>query len=143
MIFDFKNKKLLRETILKEKLDICVISYGGSCSNQIVDLLEKNGYKCRTKLWCDILCHCPEDININIPIIYIYDNPIKSFLSMRERKKCIWKVNQKKLSNGSINKYSDENLLRLMIRQFNIFCNKKNILIVKSNEIFLHSFKKK
>ena len=38
-------------------------------------------YNCKIELWHKILCHCPKYIPVNIPVIYIYDNPIKSFLS--------------------------------------------------------------
>ena len=121
-----------------EELDILVVSYGGSCSNVFTNHLEKNGYKCKTNLWNKILCHCPTYINIDIPVFYIYDNPIKSFLSQKKRGHDIWGVNQKKLSNNSNIKLSDENLLKLMIEQFNSWTNVKrdNVFFIKSNEIF-------
>ena len=117
-------------------LDILVISYGGSCSNALVNQLEKNGYKCKTQLWDKILCHCPTYIDVNIPVLYIYDNPIKSFLSQK-RRSC-YHVNQKKLSNNSNIKSSDENLLKLMIEQFNSWTNVKRdkVFLIKSNELF-------
>lgn len=117
-------------------LDILVISYGGSCSNALVNQLEKNGYKCKTQLWEKILCHCPTYIDVNIPVLYIYDNPIKSFLSQK-RRSC-YHGNQKKLSNNSNIKSSDENLLKLMIEQFNSWTNVKRdkVFLIKSNELF-------
>lgn len=119
-------------------LDILVVSYGGSCCNALTNQLEKNGYKCKTKLWSKILCHCPTYIDVNIPVFYIYDNPIKSFLSQKRRGSGFWDVNQKKLSNNSNIKLSDENLLKLMIEQFNSWTNVKrdNVFFIKSNEIF-------
>jgi hypothetical protein len=130
----------VNDDIKKENkvLDILIISYGGSCSNVLVNKLEKNGYKCDTKLWRKILCHCPTYIDINIPIFYIYDNPIKSFLSQKKRGSGWWDVNQKKLSNNHNIELSDENLLKLMIEQFNSWTNVKrdNVLIIKTNEIF-------
>jgi hypothetical protein len=121
-----------------EKLDILVVSYGGSCSNVFTNHLEKNGYKCKTNLWIKILCHCPTYINIDIPVFYIYDNPIKSFLSQKKRGHDHWDTNQKKLSNNPCIKLSDENLLKLMIEQFNSWTNVKrdNVFFIKSNEIF-------
>jgi hypothetical protein len=131
MSYDLQN---INEIVKKEKLDVCVISYGGSCSNQLVDILTKNNYNCRTPTWGKILCHCPHIIDIDIPIIYIYDNPVKSFLSMKRRKYDI--INQKKLNNYNKIKITDENLLTSMIRQFNSFASNKNILLLKTHEIF-------
>ena len=138
--YNIHNLDDINDDIKKEYegLDILVVSYGGSCSNVLANQLEKNGYKCKTKLWTKILCHCPTYIDINIPIFYIYDNPIKSFLSQRKRGSGIWDVNQKKLSNNRNIELSDENLLRLMINQFNSWTNVKsdNVLFIKANEIF-------
>jgi hypothetical protein len=139
MFYKIHNLDNINDDIKKNgRLDILVVSYGGSCSNALANQLEKNGYKCKTKLWDKILCHCPTYIDINIPIIYIYDNPIKSFLSQKKRGSGIWDVNQKKLSNNLNIELSDENLLKLMIDQFNSWTNVKrdNVLIIKANEIF-------
>ena len=130
---DFKN---ISNIVNQEKLNICVISYGGSCSNILGDTLKKNGYVYETKIWNKILCHCPEYIELDIPIIYIYDNPIKSFLSMKKRGKGIWDVNQTKLSNNYNIELSDENLLKFMIKQYNVWSKATNILIIRANELF-------
>jgi hypothetical protein len=133
-IFDLTN---INEVVKEEKLDICVISFGGCCSNQLVNVLYANGYNVRTFVWINLLCHCPEYIELDIPIIYIYGNPIKSFLSVKRRKHCWIKI-QQMLSNNVNIELSDENLLKLMIRQFNIWnnVNKYNVLILKNSEIF-------
>ena len=135
MIFNFD---FINDIIQKEGLNLLVVSYGGSCSNTLVDYFEKNNYKCRTAIWDKILCHCPDYIEINIPIIYVYDNPIKSFLSMKNRGNGIWDVNQKKLSNNNNIVLSDENLIKLMIQQFNNWTSQKrnNVLIIHSSEKF-------
>jgi len=132
------NLNNINNIIKREKLDLLIVSYGGSCSNTLRDGLLTNGYKCDTKTWREILCHCPHYLNINMPIIYIYDNPIKSFLSMKRRGKGFWDVNQQKMSNNKNVKFSDENLLKLMINQFNSWTEVKrdNILVIKSSEIF-------
>jgi len=85
-----------------------------------------------------ILCHCPKYIEIDIPIIYIYDNPIKSFISMKKRNSGIWDVNQQKMSNNKNIALSDDNLIKLMINQFNSWTNIKrdNVLVIKSSELF-------
>jgi len=144
--------KQINDIIKEEKMDICVISHGGCCSNQLVDILIDNGYNIRTPSWNKILCHCPEYIDIDIPIIYIYGNPMTSFISVKNRSRILWTNNQIKLSNNINTKLSDENLLKLMIKQVNTWINikKDNVLILKSSEIFeetivekLQSFLKK
>lgn len=125
----------IQNIITEEKMDILVVSYGGSASNTLADVLIKNKYNIRTKTYRQLLCHCPRYIDINIPIIYVYDNPIKSFLSVRQR---YWSVNQKKLSNDEYVELSDENLLKLMIKQFKQWTSipRQNVLIVKTCELF-------
>ena len=135
MICDLNN---INYIIKNEGLNLLVVSYGGSCSNTLVKYLEKNNYKCKTPIWYKLLCHCPHYIEIDIPIIYIYDNPIKSFISMKNRGKGFWDVNQKKMTNNNNVDLSDENLLKVMINQFNSWTNIKrdNVLIIKSCELF-------
>ena len=149
MICDLDN---IKNTIENERLNLLVVSYGGSMTNTLINHLEKNNYNIRSKTYNEILCHCPHYIEIDIPIIYIYDNPIKSFLSMKNRGKGVWDVNQKKMSNNMKINLSDENLIQLMINQFNSWTNIKrdNVLVVKSCELFennivnkLESFLKK
>lgn len=135
MIYDLNN---VNDIIINEGLNLLVVSYGGSCSNTLVNVLETNNYKCKTNIWDKILCHCPHYIEIDIPIIYIYDNPIKSFISMKNRGHSFWSVNQKKMSNDINVVLSDENLLELMIKQFKEWTNIKrdNVLVIKSCELF-------
>jgi hypothetical protein len=134
-ICKFKN---LNKIIKKEKLEICVVSYGGSCCMSLVTALEKNGYTCQTKVWDKILCHCPKYIDLDIPVIYVYDNPMKSYLSMKRRGVGYWDVNQRKLSNNKKIELSDENLFDLMFKQHRSWTRKKrkNVLVIKSNELF-------
>ena len=110
MILDLNN---IKDVVTKEGLEVLVVSYGGSASNTLVNQLQKEGYICRTVSWCNLLCHCPKYVDIDIPIIYIYDNIIKSFLSMKNRGIGIWDVNQRKLSNNLNEVLSDENLIKL------------------------------
>ena len=135
MIFNLNEAKSVAK---EEKLDICVISYGGSCSNKLVDVLIENNYNCRTQIWDKILCHCPYFIDLGIPIIYVYDNPIKSFLSMKNRDSTLSLTNQRKLSNNLNVEANDETLLQLIFAQFTSFinCASKNVLIIHSKELF-------
>ena len=131
MIWDLNT---IQETIQHEGLDVLVVSYGGSCSNTLVKYLEKNKLKCNTPIWDKIICHCPQYIECNVPMIYIYDNPIKSFLSIKRQGH--WETNQKKLSNHTNIVFSDEHLLQLMIRQFHEWTTRENVCILKSGELF-------
>jgi len=133
----------VNKIIKKEEIDVCIVSYGGSCSNILAELLEENGYKCRTNIWHKILCHCPEYIKMDIPVIYIYDNIMKSYLSMKRRGNGVWDLNQQKLSNNKEVFLSDENLFQLMIKQYRSWtCKKKsNILLVKTSELFQSDIK--
>lgn len=135
MICDLSN---VNDIIHKEGLNLLVVCYGGCGSNMLVTVLEQNNYICQTNIWKTILCHSPEYIQVDIPIIYIYDNPIKSLISMKNRRRGCWDVNQRKLSNNMNIDLSDENLLKLMIKQFNTWTNIKrdNVLIVKTCELF-------
>ena len=142
MIVDLQNAD---QVVKEDKLDLLVVSYGGSCSNLLNDKLKQNGYNTYTHYYELILCHCPTYIDLNIPIIYIYDEIIKSFLSMKRRGNGYWDVNQIKLSNNNDIELSDENLLKLMINQFYNWTNNKhdNVLIIKSKELFEPHIKKK
>jgi hypothetical protein len=142
MIRDLDN---IKNIIKNEGLQLLVVCYGGCASNTLTDTLEKNKYKIKTASYNDLLCHCPHYIEIDIPIIYIYDNPVKSFISMKRRGRGIWDVNQRKLSNDNHVDLSDENLLKLMIQQFNSWTNIKrdNVLIIKSSELFENSIVEK
>ena len=133
-----KDLENISKIIKKEGLQILVVSYGGSSSNTLVTTLEKEGYTCQTDIWNKLICHAPKYISCSIPIIYIYDNPIKSFLSMKRRGKGFYDVNQRKLSNNNDCIMSDENLLKLMIKQFHEWTNIKrdNVLIINTNELF-------
>ena len=124
-----------------EGIDLMVISYGGCATNTLIDALEKNNYNIRTQTYNDILCHCPYYIETNIPIIYIYDNPLKSFMSTVKRNKGVWDLNQQKMSNNKNVDLSNENLIKLMINQFNSWTNIKrdNLLIVKTCQLFENS----
>jgi hypothetical protein len=142
MIADLQNANRL---IKEDKIDLLPVCYGGCCSNTLVTILEENGYNTYTHNYRLILCHCPIYIDIDIPIIYIYDNPIKSFLSMKRRGNGYWDINQQKLSNNYDVELTDENLLKLMINQFNNWTSQKkdNILIIKSDELFEPHIKNK
>ena len=132
------NLQHANSIIKKEKLEILVVSYGGCCSNTLINALEKNGYKCRTAITRTILGHCPLYVKCDIPVIYVYKNPILAFMSMKRRGERLWAKNQKKLSNNQNVKLSDDTLLQLMIRQFYSWTSHKqdNILFIRSEEIF-------
>lgn len=134
---------IINQIIKKENLDICVVSYGGSGSNELVDILEKNGYRCRTPTWETILCHCSEPLNIDIPIIYIYRNLIDAFFSMKRRGYLFCQTNQRKMANTNDIIYSDKIFIRLMLNQFLKWknCNFKNVLLINYKDCFNDNIK--
>jgi hypothetical protein len=134
--YDLENIKF---RVKNEGLDVCIISYGGSCTNLLFNILKKNGYNIKHPyIWAEILCHYPDYIKLDIPIIYIYDNIKKSYLSMKRRG--INRRNYMLLTKCEFNNsdYSDENLLKQMIFQYHNWTKIKydNVLIIKSNELF-------
>lgn len=142
MICDLVN---INDIISQEGLNLMVVSYGGCVSNTLINVLEKNNYNIRTKTYNEILCHCPHYIETSIPVIYLFDNPIKSFISMEKRGVGYWDVNQKKMSNNMNIDLSNENLMKLMINQFNSWTNikRENVLVIKSCELFKKKIKYK
>ena len=153
IIYDYNN---INNDLINEGINLLVICFGGCCSNSLVDILEKNGYKIRTKLFDKILCHSPETFDTNIPIIYLYNNPIEAYLSQKRRKieldinnKSLYQININKLSNNYNTIISDKNLLNFMIKQFykwkDYLLNKKNnnIIFLHKTELFRNTIKKK
>ena len=143
-VFDFKKPNIYR-IIEEQNMDICVISYGGSATNKLVNILDKkNNYNCRTKIWKHILCHCPKYLELDIPIIFVYDDPRKSLLSIKRRNIVYTKVIPLLANNTNVEK-NDEKLLQLMIQQFDrwAYQKNKNILVIKTNELFDKNIKNK
>lgn len=134
MRYNFKNSI---EDVKRENLQICVVSYGGSCTNTLQQRIQQLGFITKTSKWGSVFCHLPEYVNLGIPIIYLYDNPKKSFLSQKNRASTI-QTNLKKLSNDDNLVYSDEKFIEHMIKQFHSFTDTKrdDVLIVKSSELF-------
>jgi hypothetical protein len=138
------------KAISHQHLDVCVISFGGSSSNTLVDVLEQNGITCKTPIWQSILCHCPYILpGVKTPIIYLYRDLKLAFLSCKQRMTGIWDINQQKLSNNLTVELSDERLLVLMLTQFVKWTNyitvykPRNIRVVKYEELFQSDIKSK
>ena len=125
------------------ELDIMVVSYGGSGSNTLTDYLCSLDFTCKSPTWHRILCHFPEPLaGFQTKRVYIYDDPRRAFMSQR-RRMCA-NTNQRKLSNNNRIILSDENLLRLMIRQFMAWTRNQdeNILIISKRDFFSEKRKK-
>lgn len=121
------------------KLDIMVVSYGGSGSNTMVNYLSSLNFKCKSPTWHNIFCHFPEPLDcFKIKCVYIYDDPRSSFMSMKRRNRGYWDKNQMKLSNNWKTELSDENLLELMIKQFMAWTKhpRNNIFIISKKDFF-------
>jgi hypothetical protein len=141
MVSDFVNR-------INGTMDVIVVSYGGSGSTTLSNILTKNGYKFEDDhMYIKYLCHYPDYISLDIPIIYIYDDPKHSLLSMRRRGDGIWNINQDKLGllKPTKHEHSDENLLRLMIEQFHNWTSEEhdNVLVIHTRELFQQSIKTK
>lgn len=143
-IVNLKSKKVLKQ--IEKELDVIIISYGGSCSNTLVDMLEENKIRCRSELWDKILCHCPIIPDVSLPIIYIFDHPVKAFRSMKARGTGFWDVNQRKLTNNKYADLSDFNLMTAMLAQFSNFSEnieEKNLLMFPTHLLFEKQGKEK
>ncbi len=136
--------------ISDEHLDVCVISFGGSSSNTLVDVLEQNQIVCKSPIWHSIVCHCPYILpGVKTPIIYLYRDPRLAFLSCKQRMTGFWDVNQQKLSNKLDVELSDEQLFVRMLTQFVKWTNyirvykPANVCVVKYEELFQPSIRPK
>ena len=134
MICDMNN---IQDLVKQDGLQVCVTSYGGSCTNALCDILYECNIKTNTPVWGSILCHSPCYHNLGIPIIYLYDHPIKSFMSVKRRGKLI-KMNYAKMTNNLDSVYTPEKMIRSMINQFHSFTNEKrdDVLVLHSKELF-------
>ena len=133
-------------TVKNERLKIWICSYGGSGTNLLADYLIKKKKFHKTLIWRNALCHFPEYMNLGIPTIYIYDDPRKSFFSMKRRGKGYWDVNQQKLNNNKNIALSDENLFKSMIQQWKNWvkhANEKNVLFLDFRDFFTEETKQK
>ena len=140
-------KKILNE----QKLEVLVISYGGSCSEALQRALTNSNINSIIPLHAEghveweHAVHLPFYYKMNIPIIYVYDDIRKAFLSQKNRGKGWYDINQQKLANSKHQVSDDSTFLKLMNRQFNSFTNKyrPDVLILKSSDLFLHSVQMK
>lgn len=133
MICDINNIKNL---VKEDGLQVCITSYGGSCSNALCDILNECGIITNTPVWGSMLCHSPCYMELGIPIIYIYDHPVKSFMSVKRRG--LSKTNYAKLTNNLDTVYTPEKMMRSMINQFHTFTkyDRHDVLVLHSKEIF-------
>lgn len=149
----------LEKAVKRENLQVAIVSFGGSGSNGLAEFYQSKGINTRARCWQNLLCHCPEPIKMDIPVIYVYNEDARdAFCSQRRRRrnlagpgskenwKGIWKDNQKKLSNGSVSNFSDETLLSLMIQQFKNWAkvaDQENVLFITFQELFTDAGKDK
>jgi hypothetical protein len=134
MICDMNNVK---DKVREDGLEVCIISYGGSCTNALCDILNECEIVTNTPVWGSILCHSPCYYELGIPIIYLYDHPIKSFMSVKRRGKLML-MNYSKMTNNLNAVYRPEKMLRSMINQFHSFTREKrdDVLVLHSKKLF-------
>lgn len=146
-ILNYSKKNNIVKAVKEQGLDVWIASYGGSCSNTLVNVLQENNLKCKCDIWGDALCHAPVYVNLPIKTIYVYNDIRIALMSMYRRGPRIAHVNQKKLSNNmKYRDYSEENLLKLMISQFKNWIKHKdnsNIMFLKTEDLFKIDTKKR
>jgi hypothetical protein len=127
----------LKERVKNDGLEVCLTSYGGCCTNVLCEILNQCNIITNTPVWGDILCHSPCYVELGIPIIYLYDHPVKSFMSVKRRGK-LMKMNYAKMTNNLDSVYTPEKMIRSMINQFHSFTreNRDDVLVLHSKELF-------
>lgn len=131
------NMDTLKERVKNDGLEVCLTSYGGCCTNVLCEILNQCNIITNTPVWGDILCHSPCYVELGIPIIYLYDHPVKSFMSVKRRGK-LMKMNYAKMTNNLDSVYTPEKMIRSMINQFHSFTreNRDDVLVLHSKELF-------
>ena len=131
------------EQITAQGPEVWVCSYGGSACNQLADFIEEQlKLKVRCQIWGDSLCHYPKPLNCGIPMVYIYDDIDKAFLSVKRRNKSVWNI--QKLSDYKITNNSDDKILfELMIKQFNEWSVSHDVFMIHRNDFFRNKTKQK
>ena len=121
-------------------MDIILCSFGGCYSEVLANYLENNNYRIETDLYHKLLCHLPSVIKTNKPIIYLYRDIRDAFNMVKYGRIGSYDFNIKKLSNDKNVIISDENLLKLMIQQFNNFTknieNNNKILFLSYDDMY-------
>lgn len=117
--------------------EILVTSFGGCASNSLVHILKHNDFRL-VDGYDEHLCHASKPPRINIKMIYLYNDPIHSWLSQINRG--LTETNVMKLSDHRFKTRGNNKLLllKLMIRQFKNWTSApiNNLLIIKTSELF-------
>tara|TARA_X000000950_G_scaffold289533_1_gene414974 strand:+ start:7515 stop:9167 length:1653 start_codon:yes stop_codon:yes gene_type:complete len=123
-----------KNTILKEKFNLLVISMYESGGQEMIHYFEKNGYNCKSISFEKIILHYPTSIhNSDIPIVYCYRNIKNAYLSTIKKGRY-----QNAISNICNNKKqisSSKILLQAMIKQFQNMTFFDNIHFIKTDDL--------
>ena len=124
----------IKKSIQLEKLDCCIISFGGCGTHYLANNLKNKKLNIRTNIWINYLCHYSNVIELPIPIIYLYRDIREAFISQLRNN--FANKNYKMLNTISKRKYSDENFFIAMYEQFEKFILADNIYKIEYNELF-------
>lgn len=124
----------IKKSVQLEQLDCCIISFGGCGTHYLVNHLEKKKLKIKTNIWSNYLCHYSNLIELPIPIIYLYRDIRKAFISQLRNN--FANKNYEMLNTISKRKYSDEHFFIAMYEQFEKFITADNIYKIEYNELF-------
>lgn len=136
------NSEIIREI---NKLDVWLVSPGGSGSTTFNTWLTKNGYNIINHTWRKIGCHHGIPLNLKIPIIYLFADLSKAYMSVSRRKSrrdSPYFTNQRKLTNNYHCQISETNLWKSMKNQIENwvfledFVFTSDILIIKQNDLY-------
>jgi len=127
-------EEYIKKTIQLEKLDCCIISFGGCGTHYLANNLQEKNLIVRSATWVNYLCHYPKYIELNIPIIYLYGNLREAFISQLRNN--FAKKNYKILNTVVKRKYSNENFFLSMYEQFERFIENKNVVKITYKDLF-------
>ena len=133
--YKFKN------TILKEKLNLLLISMYESGENEMADYFEKNGYNVKSITFEKIILYYPTALHdCDIPIVYCYRNIRDAFLTTIQKRKYQYAISN--ICNNKKNIVSSKILLQGMIKQFQNMTFFDNIHFIKTDDLNTDKYEK-
>lgn len=126
--YKFKN------TILKEKLNLLLISMYESGENEMITYFEKNGYNVKSISFEKIILYYPSALHdCGIPIVYCYRNIKEAYLSTIQKGRYQNAISN--ICNNKKNIVSSKILLQGMIKQFQNMTLFDNIHFIKTDDL--------
>lgn len=129
--------RIVPQLMKRQNTNLAIVSYGGSCSNALANALRACRWRVHTKIWDQIVCHCPQYLDFGVPVIYVFEDPVRAFLSQNRRELLL--MNQHKLTNSTTEDLDPETMFRSMFQQFRDFVRhgKDKVFFLRSSQLFL------